>query len=182
VRICTSNGLQIYPTDYRLFKKLCSHSRTQKCTKSDYLSVRSEKVNVCHLPLSRQTGKANSSGNISSRGELRFRGRRNITVVGGSAFFGNASLQSVCIPSSVEVIGSYGFSHCGMLSIVIFETESKLVRIDEGAFCCSRSLHSICIPASVEIIGSGCFSCCSSLANLTFEPMSKLNRIGAEEK
>jgi hypothetical protein len=59
--------------------------------------------------------------------------------------------------------------------MVIFESGSKLSRIERFAFWKCSSLSAICIPCSVEKILEGCFSGCGSLSTVTFEHGSKLS-------
>ena len=66
-----------------------------------------------------------------------------ITKIGGGAFKGWKSLESVTIPDSVTIIGDWAFTGC-------------------------TSLKSITIPDSVTIIGDWAFSGCTSLKNITF--------------
>jgi hypothetical protein len=69
------------------------------------------------------------------------------------------------------------FSECLSLSIVTFESGSKLSCIEYHAFYgCSR-LSSISIPCSVDKISKECFELCYSLATVTFESGSKLSCI-----
>jgi predicted transcriptional regulator len=82
----------------------------------------------------------------------------------------------VCIPRTVEIIGSYCFENCSSLSSVSIESGSLLRRIESGAFSFS-SLRSIVIPRTVEIIGSFCFRYCKSLSSVLIESSSLLRRI-----
>jgi hypothetical protein len=87
--------------------------------------------------------------------------------------FSFSSLQSILIPSSVEILGSKCFLWCKSLSSITFESNSRLARIESEAFSFS-SLQSISIPRNVEILGSNCFSSCKSLSSVTFESTSRL--------
>jgi hypothetical protein len=62
---------------------------------------------------------------------------------------------------------------------MIFESNSRLVRIESKAFSYSL-LQSILIPRNVEILGSKCFSSCKSLSSIEFESNSRLTRIESE--
>jgi hypothetical protein len=64
--------------------------------------------------------------------------------------FSESSLQSIVIPSSVEILGSSCFSRCQSLSSISFESNSRLTRIDSTAFS-SSSLQSIIIPPSDDL-------------------------------
>jgi hypothetical protein len=111
-----------------------------------YLRATFEKVHRRHFPVRSGPAMTNSCWEISSCGELRFQGSPNITEIGTSAFCRDMSLKSVCIPSSVEVIGQRCFSYCHLISTLIFETRSKLVRIESWAFgyCSSLPWHTDC--------------------------------------
>jgi hypothetical protein len=80
------------------------------------------------------------------------------------------------IGRNIEILGSNCFSYCKSLSLITFESNSHLTRIESGAFS-SSSLQSILIPRNVEILGSKCFLFCNSLSSITFESNSHLTRI-----
>jgi hypothetical protein len=48
--------------------------------------------------------------------------------------FSYSSLQSIVIPNSVEILGSFCFSRCKSLSSISFESNSRLMRIESHAF------------------------------------------------
>jgi hypothetical protein len=111
--------------------------------------------------------------------------------------FQRCSLQSICIPRSIEILGrscflgasggvekELGPESTGSLlgrekrivpMSVTFESKSLLMRFEESCFrrC---SLESICIPRSVEVLRKLCFSS-STFALITFENESALARI-----
>jgi hypothetical protein len=89
--------------------------------------------------------------------------------------FSFSSLQSIVIPSSVEILGPSCFAYCKSLSSISFESNSRLMRIESDAFS-ESSLQSIVIPSNVEIIGSSCFRDCKSLSSISFEPNLRLKR------
>lgn len=76
---------------------------------------------------------------------------------------------SITIPSSVTSIGWSAFSLCKNLKNVIFENNSKLIKIDVLAFSNCTSLTSITIPSSVTSIGNYAFRNCTSLESVIFE-------------
>jgi hypothetical protein len=84
--------------------------------------------------------------------------------------------DKVLIESRIEILIKFSFAYCNSLSTVIFESNSKLQRIEEAAFAWSE-LKSIIIPASVEMLGKNCFFDCGSLTSVTFEPNSKVQQI-----
>jgi hypothetical protein len=81
-------------------------------------------------------------------------------------YFGCES--QVLIKKEIEVIGEDCFHECKSLYEVIFETGSKLQRIERRAFFWS-GLKKMTIPSSVEVIGEYCFESCGSLSEVTFE-------------
>jgi hypothetical protein len=90
-----------------------------------------------------------------------------------------AGLIEIIIPASVEVLGECCFAECGSLSLVTFESESRLSRIEELAFF-GTGLVEVIIPASVEVLGERCFSGCGSLSSIRFESGSRLRESGRE--
>jgi hypothetical protein len=58
-------------------------------------------------------------------------------------------LVEVVIPASVEVLGEGAFSECKSLSSIIFESGSRLSKVEKWAFRDSE-LAEIVFPASVE--------------------------------
>jgi hypothetical protein len=51
-----------------------------------------------------------------------------------SELFYDSSLQSILIPSGVEILGSKCFSRCKSLSFITFESNSRLTQIESEAF------------------------------------------------
>jgi hypothetical protein len=62
---------------------------------------------------------------------------------------------------------------------LLFESESRLTRIEANALYGCSSLKAICLPASVEFIGECSFSECTLLSSFTFDSGSKLTQIEA---
>jgi hypothetical protein len=93
--------------------------------------------------------------------------------------FAESDLQTIEIPSSVEVVCKSCFSRCKSLASVTFESNSKLQRIEESAFA-ESSLRTIQVPASVEVLGKHSFFKCKPLTSVTFEAYSKLREVGAD--
>jgi hypothetical protein len=86
------------------------------------------------------------------------------------------SSSEIVIKSRIEILCESCFSHCESLTSIIFESNSKLHRIEESAFA-ESGLRTIQIPASVEVLCNECFSACQSLTSVTFESNSKLHQI-----
>jgi hypothetical protein len=61
---------------------------------------------------------------------------------------------------------------------VIFESDSKLLCIDNSAFVSCSSLSSILIPSSVGQLCERCFGDCQVLRQVTFESGSRLAFLG----
>jgi hypothetical protein len=73
-----------------------------------------------------------------------------------SAVFYQPSLQSILIPSNVEIRGSSCFSDCESLLSITFESNSHLMRIESEVFAFSP-LQSIVIPRNVRFIDASAF-------------------------
>jgi hypothetical protein len=70
-------------------------------------------------------------------------------------------------------------SDCLSLVSVIFESGSRLERIEEMAFSGS-ALQSIVIPSSVVVLAGWSFCECRKLETVAFETGSRLQRVGKE--
>jgi hypothetical protein len=91
------------------------------------------------------------------------------SIVGDSGF-----PAEVCIENVIEELSDGCFLDQCSLSIVSFESNSRLRRIGERAFAQS-SLRSIDIPSSVEIIGKFCFTDCNIVSIIRSELASQLS-------
>jgi hypothetical protein len=109
---------------------------------------------------------------------LAFESGSQLWALGDSAFFGCSSLESICIPSSIQTISKACFNSCRRLLNLTFVRGSRIVNLCESAFGDCSSLQSICIPSSVETISDFCFQDCSNLSNLTMDSGSKLSVVG----
>jgi hypothetical protein len=94
---------------------------------------------------------------------LTFESNCKVSILGESAFQNCSSLQSICIPSSIETISKSCFGGCTKLSSFKFETGSRISWIERSAFSDCSSLTSISIPASIQTISGSCFSNCQHL-------------------
>ena len=81
----------------------------------------------------------------------------------GEYAFGDCSLTSVNIPSSVTEIGDGAFWGCSLTSVII---PSSVTEIGESTFGYCRSLTSVNIPSSVTSIGMYAFNQCSGLKSI----------------
>lgn len=71
--------------------------------------------------------------------------------------------QSICIPSSIDVISESRFRCCESLSNVLFESGRKISNTGDSVFQECPLLQSICIPSSPGRISSSCFGGCTNL-------------------
>lgn len=87
-----------------------------------------------------------------------------VTRIRGAAFVGCGALTSLVIPSSVNFIGDWAFSGCGLASITLPE---GLTKIEGATFWGCGNLASITIPKSVTSIGGNAFRWCGKLKSVT---------------
>jgi hypothetical protein len=87
-------------------------------------------------------------------------------------------IRALGIPASVTRLSKYSIFGCDTLSLVTFESGSRLSIIGSWAFAECLLLVSICFPASVERIGEACFWDCRSLLFVSFEDGSKIAFLG----
>lgn len=73
------------------------------------------------------------------------------------------SLESITIPASVQEIGLSAFENCYLLEEVIFDGNSSLTTIGNGAFYSCHELQRIAIPEGVTTIGKLAFYACTYL-------------------
>jgi hypothetical protein len=73
---------------------------------------------------------------------LAFASDCQVSTLGVQAFSGCSSLQSICIPSSIESICDYCFSNCASLSSLTFASDCKVSTLDVQAFSGCSSLVS----------------------------------------
>jgi hypothetical protein len=83
------------------------------------------------------------------------------------------------IESSIEGICEGCFMSCEWVKSVVFEENSQLSRLEDGAFSGS-GLTSIDLPASITVIAEFCFCGCHSLVSITFESGSQLSELAKE--
>jgi hypothetical protein len=73
-----------------------------------------------------------------------------LCCVEAGAFWECSSLSSICIPSSVEVLGKFCFYGCRSLSTVPFDSVSKLVYHEPPLFTICPSLSSVVMDPSLR--------------------------------
>jgi hypothetical protein len=168
----------------------------------DHLPIDSEKSSTADINETKAVNRANGASELS-----RSRPRMERVMVAdsqegwvgwiglilslyGDRVFSSCSLEFICIPASIEVIGSYAFSAGSSddsddmnrsRRMVTFEPDSKLIEIRNHAFANCIALSCICIPASVQLLGCHCFEGehgCASLQTVVFEFGSLLREIG----
>jgi len=104
-----------------------------------------------------------------------------VTSIGGSAFSGRLSLETVVVGNGVTEIGSEAFRGCTNLLNLTFGAGVKTIRY--GAFAECKRLASVTLPDSLEVLENsnlasyGAFSGCTSLESVTFG--TGLRTIGA---
>jgi hypothetical protein len=93
-----------------------------------------------------------STVHIGSVLSVTFASDCRVSNIGKSAFQ-RSSLQSIRIPSSVEIISDYCFSECRNLAILEFDSGSRLSDLGDFAFANCSSLRWLCLPASLRRVG-----------------------------
>jgi hypothetical protein len=89
--------------------------------------------------------------------------------------FSFSSLQSILIPSDVEILGSGCFSYCYLLSSITFESNSHLTRIESEAFY-ECSLESILIPSTISFITSNAVDLVSQIRVINGDSYPEFDR------
>jgi hypothetical protein len=109
---------------------------------------------------------------------------KNITIPEGyisikNGAFDSSSLESITIPTSLEIIEDYAF-YCSPLSefYQYYTGESSLREISSWAFA-ETSLYSFKVPASVEIIRNDAFIDSIDLTYFYFEDHNQAVSVGA---
>jgi hypothetical protein len=105
---------------------------------------------------------------------VTFEAGSRLSSMGQGAFADCVSLESICVPSSVETMSRSCFKGCERLSTVTFEMPSRVSVLEEATFERRCSLRSVFIPSSIEKIAENCFKKCLKRSHLTFEEGSKL--------
>jgi hypothetical protein len=86
-----------------------------------------------------------------------FEGGPSLVLVEQRLIWSCSTLESICVPASVEVLCSRCFAGLSNLSSLAFESGSQLREIEQLVFSRCRSLKSICLPASLSVVGSDSF-------------------------
>lgn len=80
----------------------------------------------------------------------------NASIIGNSAFASCKSLQRVCLPDDLGVVGEYAFS--GDVELTDINIPSALTKISEGMFNACTSLSSITLGENITTIGNYAFN------------------------
>lgn len=99
-----------------------------------------------------------------------------VVEIDQDSFGGNRNIERVVIPKTVKTIGNHAFLHCVFLREVIFEEESELISIGDGAFN-NTAIVSITLPEGLKTIGDGAFNSCDDMKEITLP--STLKSIGS---
>lgn len=91
----------------------------------------------------------------------------NVTGIADSAFYGQDTLVSISLPSSIQYIGNNAFNGCTNLRDVNINLMESLQTIGEKAFYGCTALESIVIPEEIQSIGNGAFNYCKNLTYLS---------------
>ncbi|CAJ1959925.1 unnamed protein product [Cylindrotheca closterium] len=99
-----------------------------------------------------------------------------LKTIGRNAFRSCPALETITLPSTVQVIQGYAFGFCSALMEVHFP--GGLKRIERRAFFTCSALQTVKIPSSLEMIESYTFHSCSALTEVDMSN-ALLTRIGS---
>lgn len=85
----------------------------------------------------------------------------SVTEIAEGAFSGCTALERVELPRALRVIGQMVFLHCRALTEIVLPDSLQV--IDDNAFCGCTGLTHIEIPDAVSVIGDEAFCNCSGL-------------------
>jgi hypothetical protein len=117
---------------------------------------------------------------------LTFESGSRLTRIESKALYLCMSLQSICLPASLESIDGSAFSGSGISQITVeegnrhFSVSGRFLMDFEGTsiiryFGWDKE---VTVSRDVEVLGPKCFYECYYISSLTFEPGSKLRQIG----
>ena len=89
-----------------------------------------------------------------------------VDFIGPEAFRENKTLESVYVPSTVKIIGYQAFEECRNLNSIVFQADSQLEAVGDGAFYFCTSLESFPLCSSLTHIGDSAFGYCASLKEI----------------
>lgn len=103
-----------------------------------------------------------------------------VTEIGDKAFFGNAFLRAVEIPSTVSVIGDMAFADCGELVYIAVDKSNKMFTDIGGilysadmsrliAYPSASGASSITLSTSVKVISPMAFYGCENLKIINYD-------------
>ena len=90
----------------------------------------------------------------------------SVAEIGEAAFQYCISLEKITLPSSLKKVGEYAFSHTGITSITIPESET-FVKLNRYVFYQNENLKEVVLPLSMTTIADDTFAECSSDLTIT---------------
>lgn len=132
-----------------------------------------EKADLLCYPKGKTAASYNIPNSVEGIGGYAFYGNESlesidipdtVSCIGDNAFEGCSSLKSITVPEGVDDVNESTFSNCTSLKEVTLP--STVNSISWHAFSGCTSLESINIPDGVSYIGSDAFSGCSSLKSI----------------
>jgi hypothetical protein len=103
------------------------------------------------------------------------------------AFVGCHSLKSICLPASVEEIGSGAFSESGIRDVQL-ESRNFSFRVRDCFLMDFAEISilyyfgadsNVTIPDYIEVVGQRCFSDSEDVSDVTFGSLSKVSSLGS---
>ncbi|CAJ1962115.1 unnamed protein product [Cylindrotheca closterium] len=92
--------------------------------------------------------------------------REGLKTIGANAFGVCSSLSKIRIPSTVETMGKLAFADCFELKEVVYDSDSKLNKLEGRMFSGCISLTDINLPPSIQEIGMEAFIGCRKLKSM----------------
>ena len=156
------------------------------CSALESIDIPANVVNLCDVTASSLTTFTTGYVfyNSTALKEVNFLGNK-VKLIGSNAFYGTGSLETVVLPSSLEILGNYAFEKSGVRNVTInggfvgtytFRNTTRIetVTIGEGvtnipdyAFQNAATLTTVNLPSTLKSTGKNVFQGCTALESIT---------------
>ncbi len=150
-----------------------AEGNTAYCSTEDGVLMNADRTELILYPSGRTETSYTVLDTVKTVGYYAFSGNatiqevklpESVNAINEGAFSDCLSLATVNIPDAVTVIENSLFADCPKLNIAIPE---QITTIGEYAFYCCTALDSLTIPAAVKAIGGYAFTGCSGISDVT---------------